>query len=164
MCVQQISRAVLVGHGMGGKVAQAVVLLTPERVDGRVVLDMAPVVSTTARDAHWKAVVDILHVLASIRSSAANPLDKKKVEVLVQPVIPDPALRAFLLTNWDTARNQWKIPMQDIVASIDQLANFDVPLSHSYEGDCVLIHGGGSRGLYDSRTWTGLPSSFRITC
>ena len=151
---QGIQKAVLVGHSVGGKVAKAVALLAPHRVDSLVVLDIAPVAYTTA-DAHWKAVVDILHTMKAVKvnndtsSSSSRQKhhapnnSKRQVEMLLQPQIPDPALRAFLLTNWDASRNDWKIPVPQICDALDQLADFD--LDGRFEGDCFLIHGGQSR-------------------
>ena len=137
----QMDKAVLVGHSMGGKVAQALALLAPERVQGLVVLDMAPV-SYTQQDAHWKAVVDILHVLNNVPPDATS---KKQVEMYLQPHISDPALRAFCLTNWNASTGTWNIPMADIVQSLEHLADFAIPTDKQYVGDVFLIHGGQSR-------------------
>lgn len=128
---------------MGGKVAQAAALLEPDRVHGLVVLDMAPV-EYTAQDAHWQAVVDILHVL----NQAQPGMTKQQVDAHLQPTIPDPALRAFVLTNWDAQpqKQHWKIPIAHMVQQIQELAQFDFcPQSHQYHGDVFMIHGGQSR-------------------
>jgi pimeloyl-ACP methyl ester carboxylesterase len=138
---QEIEQAVLVGHSMGAKVAQAVALLEPARVEGLVVLDMAPV-QYTEQDAHWKAVVDIMQVL----NQAKAGMTKKEVDAHLQSSIPDPALRAFVLTNWDVSKADWKIPIADIYRQMDKLADFDFcPDAHQYDGDVFMIHGGQSR-------------------
>ncbi|GAX21808.1 abhydrolase domain-containing protein 11 [Fistulifera solaris] len=137
----EIDRAVLVGHSMGGKVAQTVALTAPERVDGLVVLDIAPV-PYTEEDAPWKAVVDILFLLDKIPVGSS----KKEVDQFLLPTIPDSALRAFILTNWDAKESNWKIPISSIVKQIEALASFDIdPSVHQYHGDVFLIHGGQSR-------------------
>lgn len=137
----QMESAVLVGHSMGGKVAQTVALTAPDRVDGLVVLDIAPV-QYTDDDAPWKAVVDILFLLDKIPVGST----KKQVDQLLLPTIPDPALRAFILTNWDAKESNWKIPISSIVQQIEALASFDIdPAVHQYHGDVFLIHGGQSR-------------------
>lgn len=137
----EIERAVLVGHSMGGKVAQTVALTAPDRVDGLVVLDIAPV-PYTQEDAPWKAVVDILLLLDKIPVGSS----KKEVDQFLLPTIPDSALRAFILTNWDPKESKWKIPIPSIVKQIEALASFDIdPSVHQYHGDVFLIHGGQSR-------------------
>lgn len=135
---QGISEAVLVGHSMGGKVAQAVALLHPHRVDGLCVLDIAPV-AYSADESHWKTVSDIIHVLNAIEVGPETT--KKDVDAQLRKTLPDPALRAFCLTNFD--RNQWKIPLPSIAASLEDIAGFDV--EGTYEGDTFFIHGGQSK-------------------
>jgi pimeloyl-ACP methyl ester carboxylesterase len=55
----------LIGHSVGGKVAQAVALLQPERIKGLVAIDIAPV-RYTPDEPHWKAVQDIIQALISV--------------------------------------------------------------------------------------------------
>jgi pimeloyl-ACP methyl ester carboxylesterase len=67
-------------------------------------------------------------------------LDKR-----LRPSIPDPALRAFVLTNYDNRRRVWKIPIGTLVKELEAIAGFDIPSSSSYDGDVFIIHGGQSR-------------------
>ena len=127
---------------MGGKVAQAISLMHPQRVEGLVVLDIAPV-EYERSEPHWKAVEDILHSMHAIEdaeNASKSDLDKK-----LRATIPDPALRAFVLTNYDNRKKGWKIPIGTIVKELEALAGFDVPTSSQYEGDVFIIHGGQSR-------------------
>lgn len=140
-----LDKAVLVAHSMGGKVAQTMALLHPDRVAGLVVLDMAPV-TYTKEDASWKAVQDIVHVLSDLDLSICS--SKRDVDLSLRSTLPDPALRAFVLTNLDSKEVvQWKIPMQAIAAELTTLAGFDVPATNgvSYPGDAFFIHGGQSK-------------------
>jgi pimeloyl-ACP methyl ester carboxylesterase len=64
-------RAVLVGHSMGGKVAQSLALMHPARVAGLVVLDIAPVrygadPSDKGGESGWRAVEDIVRLVARV--------------------------------------------------------------------------------------------------
>lgn len=139
---QNLTKIVLVGHSMGGKVAQALALLYPERVEGLVVLDIAPVTYSSDEDPHWKAVEDILMAIHQVvDSAAATPAE---IDKALQQSIPDPALRAFVLTNYDARKQQWKIPIATLVHQLEQIAGFDVP-SCSFDGDVFIIHGGQSR-------------------
>ena len=159
----QSSSVTLIGHSMGGKVAQAVALLYPEWVQGLVVLDMAPVAYCPEEDAHWKAVCDVIHLLHdSTSASSALPESKRELDRLLRPGIPDPALRAFCLTNWNERQRTWNVNLPVIAQHLDVLAGFDLsddsgnamnddddddaastPLQ--YTGDTLLIHGGQSR-------------------
>ena len=142
MNAQGLSKAILVGHSMGGKVAQAFSLLHPERVDGLVVLDIAPVKYSSA-DSHWKAVEDIMHTMNSVQdASSKSVLDKQ-----LRTSIPDPNLRAFVLTNYDVRQKGWKIPVATICEQLDCIAGFDIMgrTSRSYDGDVFIINGGQSR-------------------
>jgi esterase len=134
--------AILVGHSMGGKVAQAIALLEPQRVEGLCVLDIAPV-TYTADEPHWKAVQDIVHVLQTIELKSG--VTKRSVDEQLRVGIPDPALRAFCLTNIDFATGRWKIHLDAIASQLERLAGFDVDASLQYEGDTFIIHGQQSR-------------------
>ncbi|KAG7366648.1 alpha/beta fold family hydrolase [Nitzschia inconspicua] len=145
MDAQNLDKVVLVGHSMGGKVAQALALLYPERVDGLVVLDIAPVTYSRDQDPHWKAVEDILHAIYDVvvKSDATTATE---IDKALQSSIPDPALRAFVLTNYDTRRQQWKIPIATLVHQLEQIAGFDDSLDGvTFDGDVFIIHGGQSR-------------------
>jgi pimeloyl-ACP methyl ester carboxylesterase len=138
---QNIKKVVLVGHSMGGKIAQAMSLMHPNRVEGLVVLDIAPV-EYSRTDPHWKAVEDILHAIHAV--DIGDGASKTEVDKMLRPTVPDPALRAFVLTNYDARKQGWKIPVGTIVQQLEALAGFDVPQS-KYDGDVFIIHGGQSR-------------------
>lgn len=137
---QLIEKVVLVGHSMGGKLAQALALTNPERVEGLVSIDIAPV-AYSRDEPHWKAVEDI--VLALHRIQLEPGVTKRQVDLQLQSFIDDPALRAFCLTNLDTNKGQWKINIDAIAAQLDRLASFDI--DGQYDGDAFFIHGGQSR-------------------
>jgi esterase len=154
---QNIRKVVLVGHSMGGKIAQALALLYPEYVEGLVVIDIAPVKYSSKEDPHWRAVVDIMHAINDIETTTTDNkiITKRDIDLSLRQKIPDPALRAFVLTNFDSKNNQWKIPISTIVDELEQIAGFDLELpsatnagessSSSYEGDVFIINGGQSR-------------------
>ena len=151
-----LNNAVLVGHSMGGKVAQATALLHPHRVSGLVVLDIAPV-TYTQDDGSWKAVQQIIHALHTIDLSTVQ--SKRDVDVALRKAgVEDPALRSFVMTNLDSAGSsssssrvttmQWKINLQSIMDQLDVLAGFDLPMGGGgvqYHGDTFIISGGASR-------------------
>lgn len=153
-----IKDAVLVGHSMGGKVAQAAALLHPKRVSGLVVLDIAPV-TYTQKDGSWKAVQTIIHAMNSVDLQTLS----SRLEVdaaLKKNGVDDPALRSFVLTNLKTRTLEnnsaqtnstlhWKINLPSIVNQLDVIAGFELPSENSdklqYHGDTFIISGGASR-------------------
>lgn len=142
--VQGLDHVELIGHSVGGKVAQAVALLQPERIKGLVVIDIAPV-RYTPDEPHWKAVQDIIQALMSV--TLQPNLTKREVDVQLRSSIPDPALRAFCLTNFQNGN--WNVPLPHIWSQLDTLAGFDVSTQSQstaqFTGDAFFIHGGQSR-------------------
>ena len=171
--------AELIGHSVGGKVAQyvyivaihvcmctvgshththtlslslslsphrAVALLAPDRIVGLVVLDIAPV-TYTVDEPQWQAVADILRILASNNSSSSAASREAMDGWLKEQGITDPAIRAFVLTNYDGVR--WTIPVDLLYRELETLAGFalqhDDDDDKQWHGDAFFIHGGQSR-------------------
>lgn len=138
---------------MGGKVAQALALLYPDLVAGLVVLDIAPVTYSREEDPHWRAVEDILRAVHEVIEDAKETgleTTKRDIDISLRKAIPDPALRAFVLTNYDSRSNRWKIPISTMVEELERIAGFDLTvgeltLSSTYDGDVFIINGGQSR-------------------
>jgi pimeloyl-ACP methyl ester carboxylesterase len=166
----QFPQVVLVGHSMGGKVAQAMALLYPERVAGLIVLDMAPVSyvhyqnhhhhptedstrddPSVQYDSNWNTIRDILHVLTSVPLEPG--MAKRDVDVFLRPHISDPAIRAFCLTNLEmvstsaaastkaTTMPRWKIPLAKIAQQLDRLAGFDLQSSSTPSHSMFMYDG-----------------------
>jgi len=138
----QLKKVVLVGHSMGGKVAQTLALLHPDRIAGLVVIDIAPV-AYEHDDPSWKAVMEIINLLRNIVLVPGQ--SKRDVDKLFQEKIPDPALRAFVMTNLDPKVPRWKIDINSIGKELETLAGFEVVTDITYRGDALFINGGQSR-------------------
>lgn len=149
------SKAVIVGHSMGGKVAQSLALMHPDRVAGLVVLDIAPVRYYSQRGggeegsgSAWSAVEDIVRNTASIDLESGEYATKRDVDAALRNsgMLQDPALRAFVLTNLEQTRAasssasassgdsgddpstpplRWKVHWDGIVRELDRIAGFD---------------------------------------
>lgn len=146
-----IKKAVFVGHSMGGKVAQALALLYPNRVDGLIVLDIAPVSYDREKDGSWKAVNNIIDALSKLQLENTS---KRELDIeLKKGGIEDVALRSFVLTNLEEDREKklmhWKINLKAISEQMHVLAGFDLQFGESsnaqYHGDAFFINGGASR-------------------
>lgn len=143
-----IERASVIGHSMGGKVASAVALLFPEKVEALGVLDIAPVPyeAEGGTSGVWKEVNTLLNALRDMPAarppsssagssvSADGPLleDKKSADAWLrdQGGVDDEALRAFALTNLAVDRAEkrvvWRIGIDTIFASLGVLGGFDI--------------------------------------
>ncbi|EJK68923.1 hypothetical protein THAOC_09864 [Thalassiosira oceanica] len=173
---KSIDTAVLVGHSMGGKVAQSCALAHPDRIAGLVVLDIAPVryysdAKNEQSGSAWRAVEAIVRSVSKVDVSAFS--NKREVDrhFLEHGILEDAALRAFVLTNLDQPRAakgqeappmKWKINWNGIVNELNSIAGFDAAgcildesvddseRSHRYDGDTFYISGGASRFVQTS--------------
>ena len=103
---------------MGGKVAQCLALMYPDRVAGLVVLDIAPVRYYTSGKEGWRTIAEIVQSVSSINldgggggvgedggEMALQYKTKRDVDLALQRstvTLQDPALRAFVLTNLES--------------------------------------------------------------
>ena len=114
---QGLRRASVIGHSMGGKVAMALALLHPQRIDRLVVVDVAPVTYADRLSLFAEAMraIDTLH--AASRDEVRQRLAQQ---------VGDPNVVAFLMQNL-VARNahfDWRINLAAIAPSIPVLSGF----------------------------------------
>eukprot|EP00956_Cyclotella_meneghiniana_P026745 scaffold58594_cov77-Cyclotella_meneghiniana.AAC.1 len=178
-------KAVIVGHSMGGKVAQSLALMHPDRVAGLVVIDIAPVKYSSEEkegdnggSSAWKLVEGIVRSVSALDLGTGQYKTKRDVDVALREILPDPALRAFVLTNLEQVRNEsggltplkWKINWDGIVSELDRIAGFDAHEQildnghdgndnmasslYKYDGDAFFINGGQSRFVRHSHIST----------
>ena len=101
-------------------------------MEGLVVLDIAPVTYSREEDPHWRAVEDILRAVHQVIEENAATITgdknttKRDIDLYLRKSIPDPALRAFVLINFDSRNTRWKIPIAAMVQELEQIAGFDL--------------------------------------
>lgn len=158
MDAHSIDRASLVGHSLGGKVAAAIALLYPCRVESLVLLDIAPVAYDGA-NAERRIWGDLSSQL--VRLLAETPLDQLRERRAVEAYIDETAaqrgfpkwFKAFALTNLvrDATSGQlsWRANIAAIEESADVLRGFDMgPLGveRCFGGPTLFVR--GSRSQY----------------
>ncbi|KZW00193.1 alpha/beta-hydrolase [Exidia glandulosa HHB12029] len=145
----------LLGHSMGGKTAMALAL-RPDLPQGLIrkliVEDVAPQISQTVSR-------EFVGYAAAMRALAeAKPQTRKEADELLRSAAPDPAVRAFLLTNLTSSHGaplHWRIPhflIED--SALEEIGKFpyDEQSGVVYEGETLFIKGAGSRYLTEERT------------
>lgn len=127
--------AAVVGHSMGGKTAMAAALLRPEAVGRLVVADIAPVPYQ-----HGNTV--IAQAMQSLPLSPA--LTRAQADSTLAGVVPDAAVRSFLLQNLSFGtRPAWRIGLAEIAAAIPDLEGWEKPAG-AYAGPTLFVSGARS--------------------
>ncbi len=133
---QNITRAHLLGHSMGGKTAMQIALNHTERVNRLVVADIAPVSYTRRHD----PVIDGLTEVNQAKLTSRRDADQ-----LLSRYVTEPEVRAFLLKS--LSRNekgyfQLKFNLASITKNYEQL--IQGPDGTPFEGPTLFIKGAES--------------------
>lgn len=129
----------LVGHSMGGLVAMAFAIGHPGSVGALAVIDIAPRAYPLDHEREFAA-------LATDIGGAGSRAD---LDAMLAPVLPDPAARAFMLTN-AVRRSpgqgfRWRIYTPALLAST---ISRDFPaVTGAFEGPALFVAGGRSSYL-----------------
>ena len=135
---QGLEKVVLLGHSMGGKMAMWLALSTPQRVQGLIVVDIAPVVYHNRFDT-------ILSHLNSL--PLADVQSRQDADKLLSRQITDRSLRLFLLQNLvNTGVDyQWRINLPAIGGGLTAISSFPDPERFSrFQEKAVFIRGANS--------------------
>ncbi len=146
---QQIERAVLLGHSMGGKTAMFFALEHPERVSALIVADMSPKGYDSLEDAKTLFHKEIFKGLRSL--DLPNIKNRTEAEDNLSEYIPQPRIRKFLLKNLQ--RNQsdksfyWMLNLEGLWNSIDNiLEGIDPDMVSPLTGFPVIFIRGSESG------------------
>jgi len=126
----------LVGHSMGGKVAMTVALQTPAAVSRLVVADIAPMHYAHGLGAYAEAMAAI-----PLRPG----LNRAAADAALAGVVPDPAMRGFLLQNLRFGTMPaWRIGLDAIAAAMPDIEGWKQPEAGPYPGPVLFIKGARS--------------------
>jgi esterase len=138
-----LGRAALIGHSMGGKVAMALALSSPDLVTRLVVVDIAPVERPPTHMAFVEAML-ALDLTGLTRRSAAD--------AALRPAVPNDADRQFLLQNLVGGPDgfHWRLNLKAIRDEMAELSGFpDFTADAAYRGPTLVIRGANSGYVAD---------------
>jgi esterase len=136
-----LAQASLLGHSMGGKVAMRVAALFPQRVMRLIIVDIT---HRACRPLH----ADAIDALGSLDLGSLARL--KDADQRLQPAIPDPAVRLFLLKNLDHTPGEgyhWKVNLDAIRRHQAEICG---PVTvRRFLNPCLFVRGGQSDYVRD---------------
>ena len=132
-----LSPATVMGHSMGGKVAMRLALARSGLVARLIVIDVAPVT-------YRHSLGEYVEAMREARITGTNR--RQDVDAQLQRVIPDPAVRAFLLQNLVRTEQgfAWRVNLDAIAANLPVLMGFPSDAGQSYGGPTLFLRGGRS--------------------
>lgn len=136
---QELPRALMLGHSMGGKLAMWLALRAPARVAGLIAVDIAPA-RYVGRD--------ISALLAAMRALPIEQISSRpQAEAMLAERVESAAVRLFLLQNLRSSegRYRWRIDLDVFSAALPALLDFpDCNGLPPYEGRALFLRGGNS--------------------
>jgi len=136
-----LEKVSIIGHSMGGRLAMQVALLYPHLVQNLVVADVAPVTYPPFNT--FNNYISIMKQMDLARCQS-----RKDADEMLKPLIADPGIRLFLLTNLTERPGingfTWKLNLDTIQKSLGELRKFEVPSNARFLGPTLLVGGKNS--------------------
>ncbi|TVP79264.1 MAG: alpha/beta fold hydrolase [Puniceicoccaceae bacterium] len=139
-----LNEVVLLGHSLGGKLAMRFACQNSDVVRKLVIVDIAAKTYPPYHDNEFRAMK---------RIPVAELTSRREAEELLEPMVPNWAMRQFLLTNLarDDAGGafRWQINLEGLHASLPHLRQNSLLETDRYEGPSLLIRGANSDFIDD---------------
>lgn len=141
-----IHKACIVGHSMGGKVAMQLALQEPHKVSELIVVDIAPVTYKKSKSPSDPS--NAMTAMRAINLSACKRREHVDNALQVQGVASK-TVRQFVMTNLrtNTAGTQlysWRLNLDAIIEALPDLRSFPDTHGRVYSGPTCIIRGGKS--------------------
>jgi pimeloyl-ACP methyl ester carboxylesterase len=129
-----VGRASVLGHSMGGKVAMALALAHPGRVERLVVADIAPVRYAPSLRGYVAAMQAL-----PLRAGLA----RREADAALAATIPEAGIRAFLLQNlrFEADPPAWRLGLTEIAAAMPAIEDFSPPSGPHFDGPALVMAG-----------------------
>jgi len=149
---QEIEKAVLIGHSMGGKTVMHFAKEYPEKVDALIVLDIAP---KTYVSVAKKASIHHYLILNSMRSIDFSKVrSRRDVDKQLAENLDNEALRMFLLKNIERDKDNrfsWRLNVEALYNHIDEIMDGELVANEPITGFPVLfVRGADSNYILDN--------------
>jgi esterase len=118
----KITKFILAGHSMGGKVAVQFAFNWPERVNSLIVIDISPFRSADNDSLFYKQHREILEIVLSIKLSGIK--SRSEAEALLTEKIESGKVRGFLLKNLQRTEEgyfEWKLNAESLFENLDRI-------------------------------------------
>lgn len=139
---ENLSKAHILGHSMGGKVAMHLATEHAERVDKLIVVDIAPKYYAP----HHQQIFEGFHSV-----DLPNLENRKDADEQMAKVISNVGVRQFILKNLDRKKDgsfQWKLNVEAIERAIEKVGE-GVEGDVSFDGNVLFIAGRKSDYITD---------------
>ena len=109
-----ISKAILVGHSMGGKTAMLFAILHPELIEKLIIVDIAPKAYTSLQNYQSHAIVHLNIMQAFLSTEISQMQSREQIDNEFSKYIKEKNIRQFLLKNVSRSNDgfKWKLNVQ----------------------------------------------------
>lgn len=130
-----VARAHILGHSLGGKVGMEIALRYPEKVDRLMVADIAPVAYHARHD----------DVFAAFRAVDLGAIQSRMdADKMMQPYVSELSTRSFLLKNLEKTSEgswYWRANIDGLIGAYDQLIEANSDSFPSFSAPVLFIKG-----------------------
>lgn len=134
-----LNDVILMGHSLGGKIAMRYACQNPDVVSKLIIVDIAAKAYPPYHDNEFRAMK---------RIPVAELASRKEAEELLETMVPEWAMRQFLLTNLvrdaATGAYKWQINLEVLHSSLPHIRQNALLETDRYNGPCLLIRGANS--------------------
>lgn len=138
-----ISKANIIGHSMGGKTAMVLACTSPHRVEKLCILDIAPLSYTGVMDKYYG---HIRKILMFIQSKDVNKMTRKEIENICQLEFDDWNITNLISSNLVGSEKNytWRLGVTNLIDGLSQVGHWEDPPNLGFDGPTLALSGENS--------------------